>query len=159
MAIDVFSYLEELGRERYRAVILHAAPFIGRKLTEFCQKVCHSLQGKYINLLDFFLQSQSLSAAIDRFSPEKLQDLIIEQSNHQSLIVIDQMDFLIDTWRKSERQNFYRFVANQWDGYKEGMKARLIFCLQTSSEIAQLSLTDSQGRSRILQLSDFQDLL
>lgn len=159
MAIDVFSYLQELEQERYRAVIIHALPAMGQTLTAFCQKFSAYLGGKYMDLLDFFIQSPHLSESIDRFNPDKLRELLIQQGQNTSLLVVDRVDFLVDTWRKTERQNFYRLVANQWDGYKEGMKARLVFCLQTSSEIEGLNIQDSRAQSRILRFGDFNDIL
>jgi hypothetical protein len=72
--------------------------------------------------------------------------------------VIDRVDFLLDTWRKSERQDFFRFIKNQWDSYKDGMKAKLIVVLQTSQEIESLKILDSQGQSRIFRLNDFNDI-
>jgi len=159
MAIDVYSYLKSLEQERYRAIIIHAFPEMGKKLTIFCQKFSAHLGGKYMDLLDFFIQSPPLFESIDRFTPDKLRDLLIQQSQTTSLLVVDRVDFLMDTWRKTERQNFYRFVDNQWDCYKEGMKARLVFCLQTSPDIEGLFIQDSRGQSRILRFGDFNDIL
>ena len=97
-----------------------------------------------------------------RFHPyaqaEKLRGLLIDQSKGQSLLVIDRVDFLLDTWRKSERQDFFRFINNQWDSYKDGMKAKLVVVLQTSQEIELLKILDSQGQSRIFRLNDFNDI-
>ncbi|BBB49218.1 hypothetical protein Pelsub_P2449 [Pelolinea submarina] len=111
-----------------------------------------------MDLLDFFIQSQNLSENIDSFSPEKLREVLIEQSKGQSLLVIDRVDFLLDTWRKSERQDFFRFINNQWDSYKDGMKAKLVIVLQTSQEIELLKFLDSQGQNRIFRLNDFNDI-
>ena len=74
------------------------------------------------------------------------------------MLVVDRADFLLDTWRKSERQDFFRLINNQWDGYKDGMKTKLVFALQTSQEIETLKITDSQNQSRIYRLTDFNDL-
>lgn len=159
MPIDVFDYLKELEQERYRAIIFHTAPMMGPTLTTFSKKICNHLGGKYFDLLDFFIQSPELSETIDRFDPEKFRNLLIQQSQSQSLMIVDRVDFLIDTWRRSERQDFHRLMNNQWDSYKEGMKARLILCLQTSQEIEALKIYDSQGNSRILNLTDFNDIV
>lgn len=158
MPIDVFDYLKGLEQERYRAIIIHASPMMGQILTTFSKKICSHLGGKYLDLLDFFIQRPELSETIDRFDPEKFRNLLIQQSQSQSLLVVDRVDFLFDTWRRSERQDFYRLVNNQWDSYKEGMKAKLIFCLQTSQEIEALKIHDSQGKSRILNLTEFNDI-
>ncbi len=158
MPIDVFDYLRGLEQERYRAIIIHTAPMMAPALTTFSQKICNHLGGKYLDLLDLFIQFPELSENIDCFDPEKFRNLLIQQSQSQSLMIVDRVDFLIDTWRRSERQGFYRLVNNQWDGYREGMKAKLILCLQTSHEIEALRIYDSQGKSRILNLTDFNDI-
>lgn len=159
MSIDVFDYLSHLDQQRYRAVIIHAAPEKSPSLTLFCKKICERANGKYLDLLDFFIQSKVLSETIDSFGFEKLRALLIEQSRSQSLLVVDRADFLLDTWRNAERRDFYRFVNNQWDGFKDGMKAKLVISLQSSSEIEALKIADSQGQSRIFRLTDFNDIV
>ena len=158
MPISIFEALVSLEQERYRAVILHSVPEKSPSMTHFSQKVCKQTNGKYLDLLDFFIQSPNLSENIDSFSPEKLRGLLIDQSKGQSLLVIDRVDFLLDTWRKSERQDFFRFINNQWDSYKDGMKAKLVVVLQTSQEIELSKILDSQGQSRIFRLNDFNDI-
>ena len=158
MPVDVFEYIKALEQERYRAIIIHTHPMMSSALTTFCQKFCNRFGGKYLDLLDFFIQFPELSETIDRFDPEKFRNLLIQQSQAQTLLIVDRVDFLIDTWRRTERQDFYRLVQNQWDNYKESMKATLIFCLQTSHEIEALNIQDSQGKSRIMNLTDFYDL-
>ena len=158
MPINVFDALTSLEQERYRAVILHAVPEKSPSMSHFCQKVCKQTNGKYLDLLELFIQSPNLSEHIDSFSPEKLRGLLIEQSKGQSFLVIDRVDFLLDTWRKSERQDFFRFINNQWDSYKDGMQAKLMVVLQTSQEIESLKILDSQGQSRIFRLNDFDDI-
>jgi len=158
MPISVFDTINHLEQERYRAVVLHTSPDKSPSMSLFCQKICKQANGKYLDLLELFIQSPALSENIDRFSPEKLRGLLIEQSQGQSLLVVDRADFLLDTWHKSERQDFFRFIANQWDSYKEGMKAKLIVGLQTSQEIEALKILDSQGQNRIFRLHDFNDI-
>jgi len=158
MPISVFDALSHLEQGRYRAAVIHTVPEKSPALSLFFQKLCKQANGKYLDLLEFFIQSPALSESIDRFSPEKFRNLLIEQSQGQSLLVVDRADFLLDTWRKSERQGFYRFVNDQWDSYKDGMKAKLIVGLQTSQEIEALKILDSQGQSRIFRLRDFNDI-
>lgn len=160
MSQDALKYLAQLEQERYRAIILHAAPEKGAAVTQFSKKICTRLGGKYIDLLDVFIQTKELREQIDRFGPEEFRKYLIEQSNGQSLVVVDRADFLLDTWRRTEKKSFFGLLdKNQWDGFKEGMKARLVICLQTSQEIEALGVTDSQGQSRVWQLSDFNDIL
>ena len=160
MPRDAFEYLAHLEQERYRAIILHAAPEKSPAVTQFAKKVCRQLGGKYLDLLELFIQMKELSEHIDRFSPEEFRKLLIEQSKGHTLLVIDRADFLLDTWRRAEKKNFFGLLdKNQWDGFNEGMKARLMICLQTSQEIEALRVSDSQGQSRVVHLSDFNDIL
>ena len=158
MPINVFDMLGNLDQERYRAVIFHAAPDKGPSMTTFCKKICEQKKGKYLDLLEFFIQSPHLSEAIDSFNPEKLRKLLIEQSRSQKLLIVDRIDFLLDTWRRAERHDFYRFINNQWDGYKDGMRTKIIFVQQTSLDIDTLKIVDSQNNSRVFQLADFYDI-
>lgn len=158
MPINVFDMLGNLDQERYRAVIFHAAPDKGPSITTFCKKICEQKKGKYLDLLEFFIQSPDLSETIDSFNPEKLRKLLIEQSRSQKLLIVDRIDFLLDTWRNPERRDFYRFADNQWDGYKDGMKAKLVLVQQTSLDIETLKIVDSQNNSRVFQLADFYDI-
>jgi hypothetical protein len=159
MPLDIFEYLDHLDQERYRAVILHTSPEMGTSIAKFAQKVCTKRGGKYLDLLDLFINNQKLSTQIDSFSPEKFRALLIEQSKGTGMLFVDRADFVLDTWRRSERQDFFRMIANQWDGYKDGMRTKLLLALQTSQEIEALQISDSQAQTRVLRLSDFNDIL
>jgi hypothetical protein len=158
MPVDAFQYLENLDQMRYRAVILHSAPEMGNAATRFVQTLCKRANGKYLDLLDLFIQGDELRSNIDSFNPEKFRALLIEQSKDAHLLCIDRVDFLLDTWRAAERKDFYRMIANQWDGYRDATRANLILVLQTSAELEQQKILDSQEQSRILRLSDFNDI-
>ena len=112
-----------------------------------------------MDVLEKFIESENLKKRVDKFSPEDLRKLLIEESKGFSLLIIDRIDFLLDTWRKREREDFFRMLTDQWDGYKDGMKAMIIICLQTSYEIENLKISDSLGNSRVFSLADFNDIL
>jgi hypothetical protein len=158
MSIDVYAYLDQIGQQRYRAVILHTSPDKSSMLTQYSRKLCEKTNGKYIDLLAWFINNPNYSHELSSFSPEKFRDFLIEQGRGISLLNIDRVDFLLDTWRKKQMNDFYRLIENQWDGYKDTMKAKLIINLQTSSELEALTILDSQGNSRIRELSEFSDI-
>ena len=159
MSLDIFTYLDHIGQQRYRALILHTSPDKSPMLSLFSKIFCEKTNGKYLDLLTWFVENPSYSEELSSFNPEKFRDFLIEQSRGKPLLHIDRADFLLDTWRKKERKDFYRFLENQWDGFKDGMKAKLIINLQTSSELESLSIVDSQGNSRIRELSEFSDIV
>jgi len=157
MALDVFEYLNALDQDRYRAVIIHTSPEKSKALTKFITRVGEKVKGKYIDLLDLFIQSKELRENIESFRPEKFRNFIVDHSKPQSLLIIDRVDFLLDTWRKKDRDIFFQIIMDQWDGFKEATKAKLIMCLQTSIEIENLKLIESR-KNRILRLDDFTDI-
>ena len=159
MSLDVFAYLEQLSHERYRTMILHAAPDKGLALTRFVQRIAERNGGKYFDLLEYFVQSAQLSSRIDSYRLENLKDLLIDQSRGARLLILDRPDFLLDTWTPPERQSFFRLLANQWDGFRDTTRSILLIAMQTSIEMQQVSLLDAQGQSRIFQLDDFNDIL
>jgi hypothetical protein len=158
MPFDAFEYLKYLDQLRYRAIILHATPEKGTAVTRFVQSLCRKANGKYLDLLELFIREEQLRGNIDSFNPEKFRALLIEQSKDVKLLCVDRADFLLDTWRREERKDFYRMITNQWDGYRNGTRAKLIVILQTSLELEQQKILDSQDQSRVLRLSDFNDI-
>jgi hypothetical protein len=159
MTLDVLEYLKQLDQLRFRAVIFHAAPEKNASLTRFVQSLCTQVNGEYFDLLDAFIKNDELRGKVDSFNPQKLRSLLIEKSKGKKLLCVDRVDFLMDTWRRTERVVFYRMINNQWDGYRDETQSKLIVTLQTSSELEQQNIVDTSGQSRIFRLSDFNDIL
>lgn len=159
MALDVFEYIKQLDQLRFRAVIFHAAPEKNAALTRFVQSLCARANGEYLDLLGAFIENDELRGKVDSFNPHKLRALLIERSKGKNLLCLDRADFLMDTWRRTERTDFYRMINNQWDGYRDETQSKLIVTLQTSIELEQQNIVDTSGQSRIFRLSDFNDIL
>ena len=159
MPRDFFDYLTYLGQQRFRAFIIHEGPDESHQLTAFVKKACHSHNGKYLDLLDLFIEREELSKNIDSFNPGKFRDLLINECDNHKLLIIDRGDFLLDTWRKKQKESYFRMIKNQWDSYRDGMKTILTFCLQSSDDIRQLELLDSNKENRIFTLADFYDIV
>jgi len=158
MPNDVLEYLKLFSQERYRAIFLHADPTQSLLVTNFAKKICTATSGKYLDLLNLFIETKELNQKIDSFSPEDFRKLLIGQSNDVSLIMVDRVDFLIDTWRRQQRNDLFRSFSDQWDGFKDGMNAMVVLCIQTPLDINDHKISDSQGRSRIFHISDFNDI-
>jgi len=157
MPIDIVDFLAFLSQERYRAIIIHAEPKNSVLVTHFAKKTNEILKGKYLDLLACFIETNELSKNIDSFTPDDFRSLMIEQSKDSPLLVVDRIDFLLDTWRRQQLKKFYQMLSDQWDGYKEGMKAMIILCIQSSNDLENQHFSDSQSRSRVFHLSDFND--
>jgi len=159
MGLDLPDYLRDLGQEKFRAVILQAPPEKSPELTKFARKLRNNQNSSYLDVLAHFQADEELAAGVDRFGPEHVRNLLIEQSKGTDLLIVDHLDFLLDAWRKEERQAFYRMVQRQWNSFLENTRATLVFCLQTSAELEDLQITDTRGRSRVLSLSELKEIL
>ena len=158
MPIEISETINHLAQERYRAIIIFTAPDKSSELSVFLRKVARTNNGKYLDLLDVFINSPELRTSVDIFSVEDMRRTLIQESSGQSLIVLDRADFLLDIWRRSDQLVFFRFLNDQWDGFKDGMKATLIVGLQSSEELKAAHMVDSQSNSRIFRLSAFNDI-
>ena len=159
MGVNLLEYLELLGHVYFRAIILHAPPEKSPELSKFANKLLNHKEGAALDLLAYFQDDPELATVIDRFGPEQLKVLLVEQSRGKDLLVIDRLDFLLNTWRKEVRQAFYRMVKQQWNSFLDNTHATLVFCLQSSSELEDLRITDTRGRSRVLALSELNEIL
>jgi hypothetical protein len=155
MARDISELFELLNQGRYRAIIIYVNPGDSLKLSEFAENICSKHDGEYLDLLELFIKSKTLHENVDRFSPDDFRSLIIEHNKNTNLLVVDRIDFILDTWRRLQRKDFYTFIDNQWDCYKDSMDATLVICLEKRAEFEGLNIVDFQGSSRVFQLTDF----
>ena len=156
--MDLLQYIKSLGSEKYRSIIIHASPDKSAVLSGFAHDLSRASDGELLDLLNYFYDHADLASEIDQFTPEKLKNLLIEKSSSIDLLIVDRMDFLLDTWRKEEHRAFYRMIKHQWNSFLEDYRATLVFCLQTSTEIRNLTITDTHGNTRVLSLSELNDL-
>ncbi len=159
MGIHIQEYLTKLGQEKFRAIVIHAKPQYYAALRKFARQIHEKIGGGYLDVLRYFLADAELVKEVDRFNPDQFKVLLQDQSKGEKLLIVDRADFLLDTWRKSERQAFYRMIEKQWNSFLTNMGATLIFCLQTSDEIEALKIMDSRGDSRVHRLDEFNELV
>jgi len=159
MGIDIQEYLTKLGQEKFRSIIIHAKPESEAPLRHHVYQIRDKFGGGYLDMLSYFVADPQLSAELDRFTPDQFKTLLQNKSKGKRLFIVDRSDFLLDTWRKSERQAFYRMIHMQWNSFIESMGATLIFSLQTSNEIESLKIKDSRGNSRVHRLEEFNELV
>ena len=105
-------YLEQQTHEDRQAFIIHYPRLSGK--TQFIQKACQVISGfYYIDLLDYTLTNPDLSSLenidLSRFK-SLLLDLDKSQSEETSALVIDQADFMFNTWDADEKQEFIHWL-------------------------------------------------
>lgn len=96
-------------QERYKHFIIFGPPMYGK--TKLAKHISEIFNGVYIDLLNDFQKDPSKKSIIDIFGPSKLIAYIkgVDCSD-KKLMVIDQIDFLLNTWDDSQFREFLVFV-------------------------------------------------
>lgn len=104
--MSIEEFINEQLSERYKHFIIYGPPKLGK--TKLGKRIAASMNGKYLDMLDFFLASDDFAAQIDIFGPQRLIQLI--QNETASFIVIDQLDFLLNTWDDTQFRELMVFI-------------------------------------------------
>jgi len=152
MKKDFGKYIESLGTQKYRSIIIHHNSLSA--MEQFAQFAANKHGGKYIDLLDYFKDNPEFS--VDVFDVEELEILLKRLSYGHSFLCIDKINFLLDTWSRDEKTAFYGLIKNVWNSFYKDTEATLIFFIHTFDELEQQKITDSSSNSRIHLLSSFE---
>ncbi|MBZ9688459.1 hypothetical protein G9F72_019195 [Clostridium estertheticum] len=107
--MDIQQFIEEQLKERYKHFIIYGSPMQGK--TKLAMMISNVFNGRYLDLLNIFELDINKKNSIDIFGPSKLISLIKEYYEiDKGILVIDQMDFLINTWSENEFREFLGFV-------------------------------------------------
>ena len=156
MKKDFGEYLSWLGTEKFRSIIIHHTG--SKVLNQFAQQAANRFDGIYFDVLDHFKNDQELAKQIDTFGVEELKLLLKEKSKGQYLLIVDRIDFLLDTWQKKEKEAFYRLIKNQWNSFIKGMEAIVVFCIINNDDLEDLKILDTRENSRVHPLSIFKNI-
>jgi len=152
MKKDFGKYINFLGTQKYRSIIIHHNSFSA--MEQFAQSAAKKYGGNYCDLLDYFKDKPKI--AVDVFDVEELEILLKRLSRGHYFLCIDKINFLLDTWSGDEKTAFYGLIENVWNSFYKGTEATLVFFIHTFDELKQQKITDSSGNSRIHLLSSFE---
>ena len=99
--IDLVQLIEFQTREQYRTVLVLGPADSGK--TKFAKILANRLKAKYLDLLDTFLCDKYLSDNIDVFTVSKLKKYLLNISANEVVIIVDNIDFLLNTWSKNRK--------------------------------------------------------
>ena len=148
-------YLEQQTHEDRQAFIIHYPSLSGK--TQFIQKACQVMPSiHYVDFLEYTLANPGLSSLenidLSRFK-SLLLDLDKSQSEETSALVIDQADFMFNTWDADEKQEFIHWLRASMRT-PSVVKRTFIFVIQTDGLISSATLTNTRNQSRILALNE-----
>jgi len=149
--IDLKALIDHQRHERYRALLILAEPGQGR--SRKAHRLADRIGAHYLNLLDYLEARPELCARIDRFGIDELEELLLGLETPEEIVVVDDLDFLLNTWREGQREAFVEILLDQrLDTLERGVKLLIFFALN-DAYLRQHSLTNTRGENRILRLS------
>lgn len=146
------SYLATQATERYRACILYA-PAMGGK-TRLARRMRDLLEAYLLDLQDHFLSHPDLCARIDLYRPRDLERLLLGLDVPQSIVVVDNPDFLLNTWSAPMKREFVAMVDHRLQSPAVTEKI-FVFLIQADPVITREALTNTRGDPRILPIGAF----
>lgn len=138
--------LEEQFKERYKHFIIYSLPMTGR--TAFGKKVSEEFDGYYLDVLSELKDNAAISKEIDTFYPNDFFKCIAKNSNRKKFIVVDNIDFLINTWREEQEEIFLNLIE------KDQSNIVYLFLIQERKFLFKRSITNILGNNRIINLFD-----
>ena len=153
------NYLEQQSQEDRQAFIIHFPALSGKTL--FIKKACQVIPGiHYIDLLEHTLADSDLSS-LEKIDLPKFMDIILDIDkslpDNLSALVIDQGDFMFNTWDADEKLEFLHWlrVSLRTPSF---VKRTFIFVIQTDGILSSAKLNNTRNQTRILALNEFDAL-
>ena len=107
--MKIKEFIAEQLHERYKHFVIYGPPLQGK--TKLAKHIAEVFDGIYIDVLKEFQEDVGKKNGIDIFGPSKLITFLNQYScGAKKLMVIDQMDFLINTWDENQFREFMAFI-------------------------------------------------
>jgi len=151
--IDIHQFIDVQSRESFRAFFIVGRANSGK--SRFARKVAERAQGYYLNLLELFLKRSDLAEKIDTFRPEQLERLVLATESPSALFIVDDIDFLLNTWTNRTKDEF----VNRFLRLRSGVTDK-IFCFvaQEDDVFEKVDFRNTMGQSRILNIHEIADI-
>ncbi len=152
-------YLEQQTHEDRQAFIIHYAALSGK--TQFIKKACQVIPSiHYIDLLEYVSATPELSS-LEKIEVSIFTDMLLKLDKSlpekTSALVIDQGDFMFNTWDKDEKQEFLHWLRVSLRTPSVA-KRPFIFIIQSDGVLSSATLNNTLNQSRILALNEFDAL-
>lgn len=153
--MNFHDYLNRQQNEDRRAFVVHYGAKTGK--TRFARRVCETRGDAYLlDLLAYFLDHPELPP-IQKCDFDVLKELLLKLNVAQDVILVDNADFLFNTWRREEKQRLLNWLQVQLRSPAVTRKT-FVFFIQTDDIIAAADLRNSANEPRVLPLNAFDAL-
>jgi hypothetical protein len=154
--IDLRKFLNIQAQEVCRAFIIHAPAMAGK--TELARRMEKNLGVYRFDLQEHFKSHEELAARVDRFRPRDLERLLLSLDVPQSVIVVDNLDFILIVWTSQMKREFMDMVNLRLKSPDITSKT-FIFLVQDDNAIINYHFTLTQRQPRILPLQAIKALV
>lgn len=150
--IDLQELLRRQTTERYRAVLVTGLAGCGK--SEYAKKLTAAISACYFDLLEAFAEDENLSAKIDTFDRQKLLDMLKIKAKGEKILILDNPDFLFNTWGDRTRREFC-----EWLGKLDSVQFPTVLCVFAQDDEAFAGVNyapTSASSSRTIRFQDLQ---
>jgi hypothetical protein len=147
--IDLRKYLNIQAQEVCRAFIIHAPAMAGK--TDLAHRMEKILGAYRFDLQEFFLSHEELASRIDRYRPMYLERLLLDLETPHSVIVVDNLDFILIVWTPQMKREFMDMVSLRLKSPDITTKT-FVFLVQDDPFIINYHFTLTQRQPRLLPL-------
>ena len=154
--MNFHDYLNRQNNEDRRAFVIHYPARSGK--TSFARRICETRQDAYLlDLQRYFLEHPELPP-IQQCDASTLKNLLLSLETPERVLVIDNPDFLLNTWSKEEKHAFVHWLRIQLRSPADTEKT-LVFVIQSDDVlVAADDMRNSYGEPRVLALNQFDAL-
>jgi DNA replication protein DnaC len=146
--VDLVQLIDFQTREQYRTILILGSAGSGK--TKFAQLLANRTKAKYIDLLDAFSNDKRLSENIDTFDVSHLKKYLLNLPVKEEVIIVDNIDFLLNTWSDKEIGEFLNLVEKLRSN--ETQKTFCFFAQDLKISDSK-QIYNSQNNSRILTMN------
>lgn len=147
------AYLGHQNTEDCRAFIIHFPPCRGK--SAFARRLAETREDLYyLDLLAYFLEHPELPR-VGKFDFKALSALLLKLAVPQPAILVDNLDFLLNTWKAEEKQALLAWIQN---GLRSPAMTRktFIFLIQDEGLISAAVFHNTYHEPRVLALDLFE---
>lgn len=144
MSLKFKELIDSQVKERYKNCVIYYLASTGA--TSFAKQQCSLYSGRYVDVLNEIKKDDKLLKNIDMFYPEDFFIWLDKYREEEKFILVDNFDFLINTWRSDQEEIFLNLVE------KQESDIVYVFVMQQRKFITKRKIQNIMGKSRVINL-------
>jgi len=146
--IEIIQLINFQTREQYRAIMILGPADCGK--TRYAKLLAQKIKAKYFDMLEIFVDDEDLSKSIDTFDVSRFKEYLLNLVVNEAVIIIDNMDFLLNTWSEREKSEFFNLVEKL---RSNETKKAFCFFVQEEDIFNSKPILNSRNENRIIHFS------